>query len=962
MVQIKNQLGENLTTRSQLYRYARDVVAPSSGVSAPVWKTSNVFDLKNFITTNRERAAPVVRSSSTTPAVSTSSTTPAVSTSSTQNFTPLIVGETRAQGNVTSVDSQKLPKITNQKTLSKIGHFNKTRITTDAKDIYQLHDAVKDIIRQKNKVPNITLFFDVLDEEDSRSVVHKTIQAEYVQNTKKFVDRVNEIARGDVTGSDAMSADSYSLVPSTFDVVNIEQIVGFGNFIKKPIFPTWNERPPKGYKDRCVYWCLDQLGIRYPKNKDLSDLTTLTSFLEEIKSNYSLLLNHHMCNDKYKKWLSSEKSSDDKRIVHTERGQKRTYYQLKPEHFKLIYKYKADDEQDICILFDPDDKHYTLAFHTEKIRLYASISETTLIKIERRVGDAGPPVMPAFYESKYERKVLAVKEYNNRCANADDRYKQTLIKKFCFFDYETIIDWEDNNVMKPYSISYIFTDKYDDLEALEHADKNDILDVVNKYKRKCKFVPGFDCTEEFYQDILKEDVDSQITFISFNGANFDHFLLAEYLMKHHPDSVSNFMYTNNGLLNFKINYRHDMFDIRKHLTMGSLSNYCNSFKIKSCAKGKLDHTEFQRMYDEDEDPEHKNFINFISNNQELKEYNNMDVLSMIVLMKRYVMALESVPYLEDLCARIESIKTIGSLSKKMWGNYLEKNKEKLKISFDKFYDPKDEKKNATLHSYYKDMMKYKVAGRCEMFNGPVSVRESCMSLDACSMYPYQMVVNSVYFPHGKIIEANNYNEFIDFKARVNPNAIGYFYCDIDQSALGDAPKIYPVKGDGENIWGHNEVLKNYFISSVMIDQFEKYGCSVVIRNGFYFEKSSKGTDMFEQIAEIMKLKNDQDQKKAARNNDYNPSLRETLKLLMNALTGKVIEGLHCDSIEVIKNVKSRPRGRPARSRPRGRPARITLKPIKSVYGGDASPPNSGYYWWAGHLSVQERRKRPHEKT
>ena len=48
------------------------------------------------------------------------------------------------------------------------------------------------------------------------------------------------------------------------------------------------------------------------------------------------------------------------------------------------------------------------------------------------------------------------------------------------------------------------------------------------------------------------------------------------------ESISNVCYTNNQLLNFKINRRHNTFDIAKHL-VGSLKKNCKSFKIKCCA-------------------------------------------------------------------------------------------------------------------------------------------------------------------------------------------------------------------------------------------------------------------------------------------------------------------------------------------------------------------------------------------
>jgi hypothetical protein len=52
----------------------------------------------------------------------------------------------------------------------------------------------------------------------------------------------------------------------------------------------------------------------------------------------------------------------------------------------------------------------------------------------------------------------------------------------------------------------------------------------------------------------------------------------------------------------------------------------------------------------------------------------------------------------------------------------------------------------------------------------------------------------------------------------------------------------------------------------------------------------------------MKAKNEQDTLKSKKDEKYNPALRETLKLLMNSLSGKVIEGLHTEKTQDINSV------------------------------------------------------------
>ena len=59
----------------------------------------------------------------------------------------------------------------------------------------------------------------------------------------------------------------------------------------------------------------------------------------------------------------------------------------------------------------------------------------------------------------------------------------------------------------------------------------------------------------------------------------------------------------------------------------------------------------------------------------------------------------------------------------------------------------------------------------------------------------------------------------------------------------------------------------------------------------------KNFEMFGFLLDFMKGKNDQDKLKGT--TKYNSSLRETLKLLMNSVTGKVAEGLHAEKVKMV---------------------------------------------------------------
>lgn len=155
-------------------------------------------------------------------------------------------------------------------------------------------------------------------------------------------------------------------------------------------------------------------------------------------------------------------------------------------------------------------------------------------------------------------------------------------------------------------------------------------------------------------------------------------------------------------------------------------------------------------------------------------------------------------------------------------------------------------------------------------------------------------------------------KIIDIKKRVKP--IAFFKCDVDQSNLkkDNLPLIYASKKKDkngnciENMWGHNDYiiqedgskryawdLKDVTLSNVIIQQMFKFGCKVHIKSGFHFTRKERGIDMFGFIKDMMEAKNEQDTYKAKKDWDnYNQALRTTLKLLQNAISGRVIMGLH----------------------------------------------------------------------
>jgi hypothetical protein len=550
-------------------------------------------------------------------------------------------------------------------------------------------------------------------------------------------------------------------------------------------------------------------------------------------------------------------------------------------------------------------------------------------------------------ETKEETEQEETKEENIIFKSAFPTYR----KKYLFFDYETIICFKENSFMKPYSLSLLCLDD-NTLKMLNKYDAENNKDEVDKIRKEnCITFLGYDSGEKFVKWIYDNQGGNQFIFIGFNSANFDNFILYNSLLNFYVNDeieIRNEQYNGNQLLNFVFAGRHICFDLHKHLAVGGLDSNCKGFKVNCCAKKPFNHDYAQSLHKEGK------LIEYINNDPKLKEYNEYDVLATAVLFERYRDCLREIKSTEKYADCLEQTTTIGSMIYKVFSEHSKTqvknaivNYEEVKIEDKKpkkGRKPKDIKEIATKpneknkkiktqnktirmerllgsleYHHYKDILKYKVAGRVELFNDILKIMERMGSSDVCSLYPYVMAVLNVYYPAGNVVEVDDYK---------GDDVLGFYYCNVKQHNLKarNLPKIYPRKTELENIWDNEDELKGYLLSNVMIGLLREYGCEVEIlpyiedplykkdildesgnkiseelikKKSFVFSHKIRGCDLFEFILEMMMAKNKQDDLKQNKNDLYNSALRETLKLLMNSLSGKVIEGLHIDQIEAI---------------------------------------------------------------
>jgi len=753
---------------------------------------------------------------------------------------------------IKKVESEDITKLYTIKT-DALNYFHAVKyIYNNIKNIDDFYTVISNEIKElakHNKIIN-QANIKLVNKEDGK-VRYITITAEYLQNKNDFEKRIDDISKGKVSGSDAYDEAESPIAYNVFVLKYFDTSKGYGNS-DKIMFEIDDNDIKDGY---CAWNCLKKLGFEH-NNKKISKLDDLISIIKVNDLKIRVIGNTFEFKD-----FENIYNRDFDNVVDIENQKTKSITKIK-------LKKLNDDDIKIVVIYNKCDYQHTIIY--DEINKHFEICKNNVATLKNNVFISSDS---SIYMG--DKKIFT---YKNIITN-NIKIKNDANFKYVFFDYETVIDFKENSCMKEYSLSILSLTKNELYELYDADTHNDINKVNNIRKSSCKTFLGFDCSKQFINWILENQQDNVFCLVGYNNSNFDNFILLDALLKYKNSldceySINDIFYNGTQLLNFKINGRHHTFDLNKHLS-GSLRNNCESFKINCCKKIFFDHNKAQQLYLNDK------LIDFITNNQELKEYNEFDVLATAVLFKKYQIAIQQIQPTEKFADNISDFKTIGSLIYNVFENHLSDNNIKLpKISYEQ----------------YNDLQKYKIAGRVELFNKILQIFDKIASTDVCSLYPFVMCVLNCYYPCGDSVK--NVNTYM------GDDVIGFYYCDIDQSNLkaNDLPNIYAEKLEFENKWDSSKELKNYLISNVMIGLLKNNGCKVVIKNGFVFENKIKSCEMFKFLLDFMQAKNNQDDLKKKNSLLYVASLREVLKLLMNSLSGKVIEGLHTQKTKAIDSV------------------------------------------------------------
>ena len=479
--------------------------------------------------------------------------------------------------------------------------LNKYSSTSNVKDIFsnyarlyvnlqninsleEFYNTVKEIIQRSRQdlvnkyvISNITLWWF----NDSNKALIRSINTSFFDKRatyQQFEEEITRLQQGlsQNPGSEPIDSNEYKFSFNRFGVF-LKKLVGDSPI--KNIFKIVGINS----NGRCFMDCLQHLDL-IPKGVDF--YKDYDNFIKFVKNN-NIAINI-VSNIINKIDLNNIEDEDLFNPIIEGKAKKIIVYKLNKNRITPNYLYR-DEAAENTLLYNPLDNHIDI-IENNNISLCDDIYVSTDGNIYKG-------------NSEVVSKLYSVSDIYKHTSNKKDIINEV---KYVCFDYETVLDWDDENVMKPYSISWsIFTHT----ELIEIVDKeinenNDILMKLLRDKSRCFNYVGYDASEIFIKWILENQQYTIFKFISFNGANFDNIILLRALLQlrqentHNKDdlNISDIQYNNNQLLNFKLNGRHSCFDLRKHL-IGSLNDNCISFKVpKEFCKLTFNHNETQHKY------------------------------------------------------------------------------------------------------------------------------------------------------------------------------------------------------------------------------------------------------------------------------------------------------------------------------------------------------------------------------
>jgi hypothetical protein len=482
----------------------------------------------------------------------------------------------------------------------------------------------------------------------------------------------------------------------------------------------------------------------------------------------------------------------------------------------------------------------------------------------------------------------------NGAAQAKITEKTPMTMRYIFYDFETV--YEKSGELKPYSLGFA---EFSQSEMDEAATDSKFFEDKIERVRISKMKP-IGCVCNSLLDLLEQaPANVKYLLVSFNGSAFDHLLLATAAANR--EMLIDVFATNNILRSISIGNRartkhnaHTTLDIAKILT-GSLDEACKDFNTIPKKVEGFNHWEVQQAYQQEGEEKFISFDGWLGKNQKQHDkYLVCDVLSLASLTVKCHKAIKDITeidlytskvqtaagiaytYLKKICAipnAVDDIETDEFIRRSIIGGRTQVYRPSQSFEKDEESDKYKEKE---------------IEKGC-FINGKLQM------IDFASLYPTVMSLPAKY-RENKIFDDNvifceypDTNKYIKTTEYVQ-GKIGFYECKIKSQPLY---KVIPKRDEeGSLDWNYSgefiAVITHFDIELIRMN-----GGEVDIIHGIYFESASK-TLMTDFIEPLAMLKDQQDQFKEEKHEDFNPALRAFYKLLQNASSGKFLQANYDD--------------------------------------------------------------------
>ena len=369
--------------------------------------------------------------------------------------------------------------------------------------------------------------------------------------------------------------------------------------------------------------------------------------------------------------------------------------------------------------------------------------------------------------------------------------------------------------------------------------------------------------------------------VAHNGSNFDNYFLLQNMS---PYQITQTNQQHRGTSVIAIQFCSHLIKDSCCFLINSLDNLCKSYKVQNpkltefvingetltnknlCFyKPELDFWEFMEL--------EKTNVEYWS---EYVDYCIEDCVSLKQVWLRFTQEITNIltsmrlsPFVLGKC-KVNSNITIGGLAKKLIEALNMKNRAKFK--YDKFLDNDYEK--------YRYVNEFKRGGISHC-NQAGKHNHEVVSYDLTSQYPSAMIHMRV--PCGKSRWVKDYDS----------DTYGFYKIkNIKFGAISKNFKPIAYQGEVSLDWVHQwEEDDSLLIGSELLKYMIKTdGLSFDVIDGLVSDDYVMGENIFgTYVNGLFAEKAKQDVLKDAKDTDYNPALREVIKLLLNSVSGKLVE-------------------------------------------------------------------------